>query len=54
MAETQAHKAVEKMALKYYPNRWNDEALAALVEAGKLTQAAYKRVTGSDYASSEE
>lgn len=49
MAATKAQNAVEKMASKYYPDLWSIDALKALVAAGKLTDEAYKRVTGKDY-----
>lgn len=48
MAQTKAQAACEKKAAKYYPELWGKAALAALVAAGKLTKAAYKRVTGED------
>lgn len=49
MAASKAQEAAEKMAAKWYPKRWTRDALAAMVEAGRLTKAAYKRVTGEEY-----
>lgn len=40
---------VYKMALRYYPDRWNDAMLRNLVELGRLTKEEYKAVTGEDY-----
>ena len=53
MASTKQQDAVEKMAAKYYPALWSIDALKALVAAGKLTRAAYKRVAGEDYGETE-
>ena len=41
---------VKEMAIKYYPKLWSKERLIALVEAGKLTEAEYKEITGEPYA----
>lgn len=49
MAATKAQAATEKLAAKWYPGKWSLSALKALVEAGKLTKAAYRRVTGFEY-----
>lgn len=41
---------VEAMAKAYYDKGlWGDAQLRALVEKGKLSQAAYKRITGKAY-----
>ena len=40
---------VYKMALRYYPDRWNDTMLRNLVELGRLTKEEYKAITGKDY-----
>ena len=40
---------VYKMALRYYPDRWNDTMLRNLVELGRLTKEEYKAITGEDY-----
>lgn len=45
-----ATSAVETMAKKYYDKGlWTKEDLRKLVAAGKLSQAAYKRITGETY-----
>ena len=42
----------EAMAKKYYDKgRLSEEDLKKLVAAGKLSQAAYKRITGETYKS---
>ena len=40
---------VEAKAKKYYPKYWTLDDLKKLVENGKLSKAAYKRVTGETY-----
>jgi hypothetical protein len=40
---------VEQMAMRWYPKRWTLDDLRRLVAEGKLSKAAYKRVTGMDY-----
>ena len=40
---------VKEKAIEYYPTLWSDERLKMLVEAGKLTKAEYKEVTGKPY-----
>lgn len=37
-------------AKKYYPTLWPIERLRTLVEAGKLTPAEYREITGEEYA----
>lgn len=37
---------VKEMAEKYYPMLWNDERIAALVEAGKLSEEEAKEIIG--------
>ena len=37
---------VLELAKKYYPVLWNDARIAALVQAGKLTQEEAAQVTG--------
>lgn len=45
-----ATSTVEAMAKKYYDaGLWGDAQLRALVAAGKLSKAAYKRITGHNY-----
>lgn len=36
------------MALRYYPRLWDKQRLAALVEAGRLTQAEMDEITKSE------
>lgn len=50
MAATKQQNAVERLATKWYPLKWSKEDLDLLVDRGKLTKAAYKRITGEDYA----
>ena len=40
---------VYELAKKYYPVKWSKERLKKLVEAGKLTKAQYKEITGETY-----
>jgi len=40
---------VKALAQKYYPRLWDIERLKALVDAGKLTEADYKEITGETY-----
>lgn len=44
-----AKSKAEAMAERYYPRYWSKDRLRALVAAGRLTKAAYRRVTGEDY-----
>jgi hypothetical protein len=39
----------KELALKYYPTYWGEERIRAMVEAGKLTAADYKEITGTKY-----
>lgn len=42
--------SVEALARKYYEkDLWTKDDLKKLVSAGKLSQAAYKRITGETY-----
>lgn len=38
-----------KMAEKYYPDLWGKEKIRKLVEAGKLTEEEYEKLTGEPY-----
>ena len=40
---------VKEKAEKYYPRLWSVNRLKNLVEAGALTEAEYKTITGMDY-----
>ena len=45
-----ATSSTEIMAKKYYDKGlWGKDELKKLVAAGKLSQAAYKRITGETY-----
>ena len=37
------------MAKKYYPQFWDKDRIRALVNAGKLTEADYKEITGENF-----
>ena len=41
--------SVTEMAEKYYPRLWSVNRLKALVEAGKMGEADYNRITGFVY-----
>lgn len=41
--------SVFEKAKKYYPDRWPEERIRALVEAGKLTAVEYEAITGHPY-----
>lgn len=45
--------SVYEMAQRYYPRLWDKQRLAALVEAGRLTQAEYGQITGITEANAE-
>lgn len=49
-----AQDAVERLAAKWYPSHWSKADLDVLVEKGKLTKAAYRRVTSEDYEGASE
>ena len=40
---------VKRLAQKYYPRLWDIDRLKTLVDAGKLSEADYKEITGEDY-----
>ena len=42
--------SVYKMALSYYPDKWNMEMLRTLVRKGRLTEDEYESITGEPYA----
>lgn len=44
---------VKEKAAKYYPRLWSINRLKTLVEAGKLTEAEYKEITGFVYPATE-
>lgn len=41
--------SVKELAKKNYPTYWDINRLVNLVEAGKLTKAEYKEITGFAY-----
>lgn len=41
--------SVYEMALKYYPQYWDEARLRKLVEAGKLTGEEFEKATGKPY-----
>lgn len=41
--------SVYELAKKYYPRLWDEQRLAALVTAGKLTAEEYEEITGEVY-----
>ena len=41
--------SVTKMAKKYYPRLWSIDRLKALVEAGKMDESDYNKITGFVY-----
>ena len=44
---------VKELAKKNYPTYWDINRLVNLVEAGKLTKADYKEITGFTYPATE-
>lgn len=40
--------SVYDLAQKYYPRLWDKSRLEALLEAGRLTAAEYREITGED------
>lgn len=44
------HSTINEKAVMYYEEgRWTKAYIRALTEAGKLTLAEYKEITGEDY-----
>ena len=41
--------SVTEMAKKYYPRLWSIDRLKALVEAGKMYESDYNKITGFVY-----
>lgn len=46
--------SVTEMAEKYYPRLWSVNRLKALVEAGKMDEADYNRITGFVYPATKQ
>ena len=46
--------SVTEMAEKYYPRLWSVNRLKALVEAGKMNEADYNRITGFVYPATKQ
>lgn len=46
--------SVFEMAQTYYPRLWDKSRLAALVEAGRMTEKEYRSVTGEPYRANEK
>ena len=44
---------VKEMTEKYYPKLWSINRLKTLVEAGRLSEADYNRITGFVYPATE-
>ena len=44
---------VEEMCKKYYPRLWSINRLAALVEAGRMSEEDYNEITGLVYPATE-
>ena len=46
--------SVTEMAAKYYPRLWSVNRLKALVEAGKMDEVDYNRITGFVYPATKQ
>ena len=46
-------KTVKEYAADYYPKLWSINRLKTLVEAGRLSEADYNRITGFVYPATE-